>query len=209
MDTYPWDSYINAVALYKWIMDSAAEKRNILIPVLKQKEETRISPVHSTNRGERVQDAERPAAHFEADSITEGSLNWTTGGDNSFSQGGLVLTDNKLYIQRTGLYFLYTQATFGGDHCPPERENLLSHSLILHSKEHGEPMQLLDAQKTACGEQPRPTSASRQPGAKWRKTIFQGAAFKLNKGDFLYTVTKGSDYLRTDMGANYFGIYAL
>ncbi|XP_075042008.1 lymphotoxin-alpha-like [Mixophyes fleayi] len=171
------------------------------------KSEERTSQLHSNNQAERLQNVEKPAAHFQADPFIDGSLQWTADIDNSFSQGNLKLDNNKLLIQRTGLYFIYTQATFGGVHCPTDKkENVLSHSVILESVEREEIMQLLDAQKTACGVQPRAGSAHT---GSWGKSIFQGGAFKLNKGDRLYTKTYGNQYLKRENGATYFGGYAL
>ncbi|XP_075690609.1 lymphotoxin-alpha-like [Rhinoderma darwinii] len=151
---------------------------------------------------------ERPAAHFQADPYILNTLTWTTHIDNSFTQGNLTLKNNKLHVKHKGLYFIYTQATFGGQQCPQDSKNFVSLSVILESIEHEDKIQLLRADKTAC-EQPGATTANKGNSAGWNKSIFQGGAFRLEEGDILYVQTTGTEYLKREKGATYFGAYAL
>lgn len=151
---------------------------------------------------------ERPAAHFQADPLIEGSLTWSAVIENAFTQGNLTLKNNQLHVGHKGLYFIYSQATFGGNQCPEDKKNLVSLSVILESKELGDKVHLLRADRTPC-EQPHVLPANNGNRAGWNKSIFQGGAFKLGKGDILYVVTTGTTYLKRENGATYFGAYAL
>ncbi|KAG9470735.1 hypothetical protein GDO78_016876 [Eleutherodactylus coqui] len=144
-----------------------------------------------------------------ADTTERGKLTWTNDGDNCFTQGGLTLKDNKLHVGQTGLYFVYAQLTFGGSECPPNDKNFISLSVILQSTVHNEPIQLFRADKTPC-ELAQATSAKKgNYTRRWNKSIFQGALFKLEKGDELYVKSTENEYLKMTEGANYFGAYAL
>ncbi|XP_056395347.1 lymphotoxin-alpha-like [Hyla sarda] len=153
--------------------------------------------------------SERPAAHFQADPHDPNLnlLTWAPGVDNSFTQGELTLRNNQLHIEQKGLYFIYTQATFGGTQCPQDN-NLVSLSVILESVEHGQGLQILRADKTPC-ELPGVISANKGTRAGWNKSIFQGGAFKLERGDKVYVLTVGTKYIKRENGATYFGAYAL
>ncbi|XP_044124662.1 lymphotoxin-alpha-like [Bufo gargarizans] len=149
----------------------------------------------------------RPAAHFQVDPFIWDSLTWTPNIDNAFTQGSLILKNNKLHIEQKGLYFIYSQVTFGGKQCPLDK-NLVSLTVILESTEHKDKMQLLRSDKTPC-ELSGAISANKGSRAGWNKSIFQAGAFQLKKGDILSVVVTGTDYLKRENGATYFGIYAL
>ncbi|XP_073404765.1 lymphotoxin-alpha-like [Dendrobates tinctorius] len=150
---------------------------------------------------------EKPAAHFQANPSILDSLTWTTETYYSFSQGNLSLEDNKLLVKHRGLYFIYSQAMFGGKPCPQQNKNLISLNVMLDSVMENAKVQLLRADKTPC-EQPQPYKNSRNT-PEWRKSIFLGAVFHLEKGDKLYVKTLGTEFLRRERGTTYFGAYAL
>ncbi|XP_077148653.1 lymphotoxin-alpha-like [Ranitomeya variabilis] len=151
---------------------------------------------------------EKPAAHFQANPSILDSLTWTTETYYSFSQGNLSLEDNKLLVKHKGLYFIYTQAMFGGKPCPQQNKNLVSLNVMLDSVMENDNVQLLRADKTPC-EQPQPRSKNSGSIPEWRKSIFLGAVFQLEKGDKLYITTLGTEFLRRERGTTYFGAYAL
>ncbi|KAM4641986.1 lymphotoxin-alpha [Discoglossus pictus] len=165
----------------------------------------------------------KPAAHFEADPYKTHSLIWSNDTNNGFIRGGLILVNNTLHISHDGLYFVYTQATFMASGCPQGEPIYLSHEVSLWSGQHSDQIQLLSAQKTACGEQASVRSRHSKAGLLsrlqhrgsgivepvWSRTIFQGGVFALEKGDRLFTVTEGAAYLTLGPGEAYFGIYAL
>ncbi|XP_069798906.1 lymphotoxin-alpha-like [Dendropsophus ebraccatus] len=196
--TWAWQSLGTLVVLFSFVCLAAGS------PV---QTKTKTSHKRSADSGKRS--FERPAAHFqvEPDPPNPSTLNWAPNIENSFSQGELKLVDNELHIQQTGLYFIYTQATFGGLQCP-KNLNIVSLTVILYSDEHEEKMQLLRADKTPC-EQPEVTTVNKGNRAGWNKSIFLGGAFRLVKGDKLYVVTTGTEYVKRENGATYFGVYAL
>ncbi|XP_075117061.1 lymphotoxin-alpha-like [Leptodactylus fuscus] len=159
--------------------------------------------------------SERPAAHLEADPNDLKSLTWRTGEDNSFAQGNLTLENNKLCINHGGLYFIYTQVTFGDQECPQDNMNLISLSVILQSFHRNDKMPLLRGDRTPCEQSAaRCNNTQTKPAingnsAGWNKSIFLGAAFKLDKGDKLYVEAISTKYIKGLKGANYFGAYAL
>ncbi|XP_053577940.1 lymphotoxin-alpha isoform X1 [Bombina bombina] len=163
-----------------------------------------------------TKDNKKPAAHFEADPFSQHRLIWRSDTDNSFTRGGLLLSNNTLRIVNDGLYFVYTQATFEGRGCPHGISISLSHGVALLSGQYPEETPLLSAQKTACGDLARGKTMSPSVlsslgivGPVWSRAIFQGGVFSLEEGDLLYTVTEGTDYVRLGPGEAYFGVYAL
>ncbi|XP_018420262.1 PREDICTED: lymphotoxin-alpha-like [Nanorana parkeri] len=138
-----------------------------------------------------------------------GVLIWTNNTESTFINGNLSLINNEVHINQKGLYFVYTQVTFEVVTCPKLTSFLLSHAVILKSIRQEAPIQLLHAQKTVCEEKKAGQSTNGQLGLGWRKSIFQGGVFQLEKGDKLYTHTSEMSYLLGLDGATYFGLYAL
>lgn len=114
-----------------------------------------------------------------------------------------------MHIKQTGLYFVYTQATFDIVACLKGKPILLSHAVILNSTRQGAIIQLLHAQKTVCEEKNAGKPKNAVVTLGWRKSIFQGGVFQLEYGDVLYTHTLEMNYLLGQNGATYFGLYAL
>ncbi|XP_072286140.1 lymphotoxin-alpha-like [Pyxicephalus adspersus] len=150
----------------------------------------------------------KAAAHLEATLPINGSLKWTTDTDSAFVNGELSLINNEVYIKQKGLYFVYTQATFKIVDCPGT-SFLLSHAVILKSIRQQDRIQLLHAQKTVCEEKKSSQSTNLPVSLGWRKSIFQGGVFQLEKGDKLYTDTLQMSNLLHEGGETYFGLYAL
>uniref|UniRef100_A0A8C5MJE4 Tumor necrosis factor n=1 Tax=Leptobrachium leishanense TaxID=445787 RepID=A0A8C5MJE4_9ANUR len=148
----------------------------------------------------------KPAAHFEADPFTTNALLWSKYMDNTVNQGKLSLRDNKIYIPSNGSYYIYTQASYHGKDCSKVGFDYLSHVVLHHFDEATPDRSLLSSQKTLCGGQSGNTS---MPANSWRKSLFQGGIFELNKGDYIYTFTRGEDYLAREPGDTYIGLYAL
>ncbi|MEE6515269.1 hypothetical protein FKM82_023888, partial [Ascaphus truei] len=159
----------------------------------------------------------KPAAHFEGDPYTHGSLLWRSDTANTFARGGLTLRNNTLHVASAGLYFVYTQASFLGRGCPRTGGPVsLSHGVALLSDQYPQEMPLLSTGKTACrelaGQTSRPPAAKPGPDPAdrtWARAIFQGGTFALEEGDVLHTVTEGGEYLRLGPGEAFFGAYAL
>lgn len=97
------------------------------------------------------------------------------------------------------MYFIYFQASFLGAACPAGDEPLiLAHRVLLFSDTYPQDVPILSAHKTAC------------PGrAPWYRSLRQGAAFALQKGDRLSTQTEGEAHLLGGQGTLSFGAFAL
>ncbi|XP_073494123.1 lymphotoxin-alpha-like [Phyllobates terribilis] len=150
---------------------------------------------------------EKTAAHLQANPFIQDSLAWTNDTDNSFSRGNLSFENNKLLVLHQGLYFIYSQALFGGTQCPQQNKNLVSLNVMLDSKMENDNVILLRAYKTPC-EQLQLSPKNTGSAAMWNRSIFLGAVFQLEKGDKLYVTTTGTEFLRREPGTIYFGAYA-
>lgn len=140
-------------------------------------------------------------------------LEWRSDGDQSFAQGGLKLHENKIIIPKTGLYFVYSQASFivscnngdeekAGNHLRP-----LSHRIWRYTESIGERASLMSAVRSAC-QNTAPEGSSRGEHG-WYTTIYLGAVSHLSQGDKLWTETNQLSALDTDDGKTFFGVFAL
>ncbi|XP_068105495.1 tumor necrosis factor-like [Hyperolius riggenbachi] len=128
---------------------------------------------------------------------------WKNGRDDTLIQGDLTLVEEeenmKVLINQTGLYFVYTQATFDCTrfiYRKPSHISRISHQVKLFSIKQNEDINLLSAHKTISTGGPT--------------SIYEGGLFMLNSGDKLYTVTNSSDcvIMKRKGGETYFGLYA-
>lgn len=152
---------------------------------------------------------------------SETSVEWRDNVDQSFSQGGLKLENNKIVIPRSGLYFVYSQASFrvscqaDPKHQVSHRMVHLSHTVQRWSKTYGigsgnsdEYQTLLDSVRTVCEKMPSSDPEGKGP---WFSVVSMGAVFHLEEGDKLKTLTPHrlmSD-LEDDSGKTFFGVFAL
>ncbi|XP_061478102.1 tumor necrosis factor [Rhineura floridana] len=149
----------------------------------------------------------KPAAHAIAVRTPNKQLVWTTDVAPAIQENGMQLdkNDNSLVVPSTGLYFVYSQVMFHGDTCP-ESPLLLSHTVSWSSSQFNSNVDLLKAIKSVC------EGGSDTQGHKsmWFESIYQGAVFRLNKGDHVWSKTESSQYLDfTHHGQIYFGIVAM
>lgn len=140
-------------------------------------------------------------------------LEWNKDQGQGFAQGGFELVDNKIVIPQTGLYFVYSQASFRvtcndgdeqgvGRHLTP-----LSHRIWRDSDSVGTKSSLMSAVRSACQQAAQEDSDREEQG--WYNTIYLGAVFQLNRGDKLWTETNQLSELETDDGKTFFGVFAL
>lgn len=140
-------------------------------------------------------------------------LLWKKDLGQAFAQGGFRLSDNAIIIPATGLYFVYSQASFrvscgDGDKDATARGlTPLSHRVWRHSDSTGGRTTLLSAVRSACQLQAPEGGSS--GGQGWYNTIYLGAIFQLKAGDKLWTETNQLSELETDEGKNFFGVFAL
>ncbi|KAI3361313.1 hypothetical protein L3Q82_013494, partial [Scortum barcoo] len=147
---------------------------------------------------------------------SEGSRNWLEWKNDSgqaFAQGGFQLEDNQIVIPQTGLYFVYSQASFrvscsdGNEVEAAKQLTPLSHRIWRHSNSIGKKASLISAVRSAC--QITAQEDSYRSGQGWYNAIYLGAVFQLNKGDRLWTETNQLSELETDDGRTFFGVFAL
>ncbi|XP_041081865.1 tumor necrosis factor-like [Polyodon spathula] len=143
----------------------------------------------------------KAAVHLIADvTEDESEVTWLNDVDQAFSNG-IANTKDKIVVPRTGLYFVYSQVSFKGQ-CKGQPV-YLSHTIERLAVSYPEKRNLLSASKTACIETHRSSKDI------WYKSIYQGAVFKMEKGDILSTKTGGVDKLVVDGGNSFFGVFEL
>ncbi|KPP73168.1 Tumor necrosis factor-like [Scleropages formosus] len=153
------------------------------------------------------------AIHLEGDWKPErysASIWWRDSVGHSFTQGDLSLKDNQIVINTSGLYFVYSQASFRVK-CDPmgsardQMYNHLFHNVWRFSESYDDKKTLLGTIKTAC--------ADAKPGAdssgRIFSTIYLGAVFQLEKDDRLWTETNHLTDIEVDGGKTFFGVFAL
>ncbi|XP_059921733.1 tumor necrosis factor b (TNF superfamily, member 2) isoform X2 [Gadus macrocephalus] len=148
----------------------------------------------------------KPAVHLEG-KPTGGQVEWLRDQGQAFLQGGFRVKENQILIPRSGLYFVYSQASFRiacEDDGEQARVTPLSHRVWRHSDSVGGPSTLMSAVRSACQ---RPTIR----GEGWYNTIYLGAAFQLHKGDRLWTETNQPEQLEYEGGKTltFFGVFSL
>ncbi|XP_061598005.1 tumor necrosis factor a (TNF superfamily, member 2) [Cololabis saira] len=148
------------------------------------------------------------------------SVEWLSDVDDSHSQGGLKLKNNEIVIPRTGLYFVYSQASFqvscGGNEDDASSAPMvhLSHTVKRWSSSFGnddseESFQtILHSIRTACQ---RTAGGDPDVDGYWYSAVYMGAVFNLRKGDRLKTLMeeKMLHLLEDDAGKTFFGVFAL
>nr|XP_046256512.1 tumor necrosis factor b (TNF superfamily, member 2) [Scatophagus argus] len=165
----------------------------------------------------RISSKAKAAIHLEG-SYDEGEglesqLEWRNGQGQAFAQGGFQLTNNQIVIPHTGLYFVYSQASFrvschdGEEEGSGKRLMPLSHRIWRYSDSIGSETSLMSAVRSAC--QNTAQEDSYRDGQGWYNTIYLGAVFQLNRGDKLWTETNQLSELETDEGKTFFGVFAL
>jgi len=181
--------------------------------------------VHHNNNNNNIYSTVYSFLKGKYNSSLKTSVQWNKDVDQYHSEGGLILEDNEIVIPRSGLYFVYSQASFRvscyadhGDQSEPRQMVHLSHSVKRWSDSYSsagpgdalyyEP--ILHSVRTACEKTPISAGDDRAQG-KWFSAVYMGAVFHLNRGDRLKTVT--AEKLLTDMdegsGKTFFGVFAL
>ncbi|XP_029959493.1 tumor necrosis factor-like isoform X2 [Salarias fasciatus] len=130
-------------------------------------------------------------------------LRWRADQGQAFDQGGFRLWNGSVVVPRSGLYFVYSQASFrvacGAGPVPVP----LSHGVWRHSDSQGGGAPLMSAVRSAC-RGPAPAD-----GRGWYDAVYLGGVFQLRRGDRLWTETNRPTLLETDDGRTFFGAFAL
>ncbi|XP_072249317.1 tumor necrosis factor b (TNF superfamily, member 2) [Leuresthes tenuis] len=140
-------------------------------------------------------------------------LEWSHSQGQAFTQGGFNLKDNRIVIPESGLYFVYSQASFRVSCSEDEEEGAgrrpmpLSHRIWRFSDSVGSKVSLMSAVRSACQNSKQESGV--RNGQGWYNAIYLGAVFHLQKGDELWTETNQLSELETDEGKTFFGAFAL
>ena len=145
------------------------------------------------------------------ESLTD-SVQWKKDVDQYHSVGDLQLEDNQVVVPLTGLYFVYSQASFRLD-CQAEKlqrqpEMVLTYMVERWSDSYDDFATILHSGRTACQQAPRGGKVAK---GKWFSAVYVGAVFKMNKGDRLRTVVDEKFLPSVDSGdgKTFFGVFAL
>lgn len=138
------------------------------------------------------------------------SMEWKDKVDQSHSQGELRLEDNEIVIPRSGLYFVYSQASFDVN-CQSGSMVHLSHIVKRWSEAYGNDdtkrqyQTILHSLRTAC------QGGESNNQERWFSSIYMGAVFNLKAGDRLRTEMEERmlHSLEDSPGKNFFGVFAL
>lgn len=129
----------------------------------------------------------------------------------AFSQGDLKLMNNKIMIPKSGLYFVYSKASFhvvcGNTDRAGNGLTPLSHRIWRYSDSMGKRASLMSGVRSVCQGTSADSNITDDQG--WYNTIYLGAVFELNRGDELWTETNQLSELETQEGMTFFGVFAL
>nr|XP_019960518.1 PREDICTED: tumor necrosis factor-like [Paralichthys olivaceus] len=186
---------------------------------LSQKDSAEKTEPHNTLR--QISSRAKAAIHLEGrdeedEETSENKLVWKNDEGLAFTQGGFELVDNHIIIPRSGLYFVYSQASFrvscssddadDGKEAAEKHLTSISHRVWLFTESLGTQVSLMSAVRSAC--QKSQEDAYRD-GQGWYNAIYLGAVFQLNEGDKLWTETNMLSELETESGKTFFGVFAL
>ncbi|CAB1350523.1 unnamed protein product [Coregonus sp. 'balchen'] len=162
---------------------------------------------------------EESDGEYNANGEYKSSVEWTDEVGQGFSQGGLKLNNNEIVIPQTGLYFIYSQASFHvrcqADPKHPNGQEMvhLSNTVKRWSPSYGsednkEYLPLLNSVRTVCKRSPNSEATSE---GKWYNAVYVGAVFSLERGDRLQANTENwlLPHLESGDGKNFFGVFAL
>lgn len=156
------------------------------------------------------------AGSYEEGENPKNQLEWRNGQGQAFAQGGFQLVNNSIIIPKTGLYFVYSQASFRVSCSDLDKDKAgkglmpLSHRIWRYSDSIGSRASLMSAVRSACQKSVHEDSKKADGTIKgWYNTIYLGAVFQLNTGDKLWTETNRHSELETDEGKTFFGVFAL
>ncbi|XP_061111784.1 tumor necrosis factor a (TNF superfamily, member 2) [Conger conger] len=158
---------------------------------------------------------EKDAIHLEAEYNTDISpdLRWIKT-ENTVQAGDLKVVDAKeIVIPRTGLYFVYSQASFRVNCEASSKSEVNKVVHISHAVERYS--QSVGSQWTGMMASTRATCRKVQGGPHsarfWHNGIYLGAVFSLSEGDRLRTSDEAKDLpsLVWENGKTFFGAFAL
>ncbi|XP_068566646.1 tumor necrosis factor a (TNF superfamily, member 2) [Cebidichthys violaceus] len=160
----------------------------------------------------------RAAIHLEGryNSTMKTSVEWRNAVDQSHSQGGLKLNNNQIVIPQSGLYFVYSQASFRVKCSSSDTDDVtsqpivhVSHTVKRRSSSMGTGERtILHSIRSVCQKK---ASSNPDEEGSWFSSVYMGAVFDLEKFDRLRTVTeeKMLPGLEEESGKTFFGVFAL
>lgn len=135
-------------------------------------------------------------------------MQWRKDDGQAFSQGGFKLQGNQILIPHTGLFFVYSQASFRVKcNGPGENTTPLSHVIWRYSDSIGDNANLLSGVRSVC--QQNYGNSESNIGEGWYNAVYLSAVFHLNEGDKLWTETNRLTNVEPEQGKNFFGVFEL
>ncbi|XP_006036188.1 tumor necrosis factor [Alligator sinensis] len=147
--------------------------------------------------------AQKPAAHVVA-TIEGDHLKWDAEVAPTMLLHGMKLVKNKLVVPQNGLYFVYSQVVFRGQACPEED---LSLTISRYAVEYPTDKALLTAFKSVCVGSPAPGPSPTSD--QWLESLYQGAVFRLEKGDEISSQPASTKYVDAESDQVYFGVIGM
>ncbi|MGH0137943.1 UNVERIFIED_CONTAM: hypothetical protein FKN15_030370 [Acipenser sinensis] len=162
-------------------------------------------------------EAGKPAAHLIAADLSKDhtKLSWLSNANQAFLENGMRLeNEQELVIPTEGLYFIYAQVVFKGKGSSEGKgasdlsngcsgrgssSNILSLSVERWSDAYPMYESILSTSRSLC--------LQRNQGGVWTVPLYQGALFKLNKGDKLKV--KASPLTLINDSKTFFGAFAI
>ncbi|KAJ8273818.1 hypothetical protein GJAV_G00105850 [Gymnothorax javanicus] len=158
---------------------------------------------------------DKAAIHLEGYyNATRDSVVWSVDTGHAFSQGDLMLEQNEIVILKTGLYFVYSQASFRINcHAKAGARDAgkvvyISHAVSRQSESYANSWKdLMSSLRPTC----RKLTDGGDSGRRWHNSIYLGAVYSLMEGDRLRTDTEKSllSSLEWEDGKTFFGAFAL
>ena len=149
-----------------------------------------------------------------SNNLLNSSVQWKTQVDQYHSSGGLRLEGNEVVVPTTGLYFVYSQASFAvsckaEDHKRAELVHL-TYMVDRWSDSYPGYMTILHSGRTVCQQAP-PGGVEARAKGMWLSAVYVGAVFHLNAEDRLRTVVdkKLLPSVVNGSGKTFFGVFAL
>ncbi|XP_036371965.1 tumor necrosis factor a (TNF superfamily, member 2) [Megalops cyprinoides] len=145
--------------------------------------------------------------------FSDSAVEWRAEDGQAFYQGGLKLENNEVVIPRSGLYFVYSQASFrvncraSAGEASGDQFVHVSHAVERHSDMYGDWKPLLSAVRSAC----RRVVGGADSGERFYSAVYLGAVFHLEEGDRLRTDTQRKllPSVEGEDGKTFFGAFAL
>lgn len=132
--------------------------------------------------------------------VNHKTLQWESRLGRAFTKG-VLYSGGGLQVNRTGLYFVYSQVELLGNAC---YQGSFTHTVFVRRSEFRHPLILMEGHKEGyCRSRDRHT-----PQQVWTSNSYLGAVLKLNQQDWVYVNVSQPDIINPkDPNGIFFGLY--